>query len=116
MKYTVKFRADSDKLPGIEGEVVINLLKKKERMQLIADMGYELNEAGEVATKGKSFSELDEFLTQKLNEQVESVSLLHTESEMEFNSLEDLEYFQEGSKLYALLTKVLVNGPSLGNR
>lgn len=89
------------------GGVSMRLLPYHERIALIDQATKGLGEADSVAKAAR--------LAPMLRDAIVKLEVTHTQSKVQFKSLEELEYSEVGSELFGHLLPVLINGAPLKN-
>ena len=97
-----------------EGHVKLALLKHIERLELLKDMQFKINEAGEVDNSSIDGAGYAMRLYSLVKDRVKEVKLKHKSSGEEFDSLDDLEYYNEGMELITEMGSFLIGGLQLG--
>jgi len=96
-----------------KGKVVINVPNFRQRIELIKSMGFKTGSDGTMVPGDDPYESI--FKMQEISaKHIISMEVIHKDSSQEFNSLEELEYYEEGITLISLVGKIILNGPKLG--
>ncbi len=116
IKYSPKARRkldDGSEGPVWSGSVTLKLPNYRDRLRLVKDLNFKVNEKGEVEY-GASMFEAQEKIIGVVETHVENVDLTRVEDGMEFKNIDDLGYDVDGTELINELAFSLINGVRLG--
>lgn len=94
-----------------KGHILIQVPKYKERMKLIKELNMNLDAKGEIALSSDNFETASK-MYDIADKYVKSLSVKRGKEE--FNSIEELEYDQEGSNLILEAANVVLSGIRMG--
>jgi len=109
MKYVPQGTAEKPS-PFI-GHVLLKIPRYRERLAMIKGAGYKTGEDGVGVSDG---IDMMDKLLEGVETHVIGVHLTHKKTSLKFESLEDLECYQEGTELINELGQVLLSGVKLG--
>ena len=97
-----------------EGHISMEVLLHDDRMKILSDLNLEAGSGGEVKLNKDMISQLSKMKTH-VAKYIKEVRLVHIETGTVFNSLADLEYYEEYQEVLNELSGIMLNGVKLGN-
>lgn len=95
-----------------EVTVVLNLLKHAERMKIIKDLNFKVDEKGEAVKNTSDSIDQLEKLTEILKQRCASIHIVCQNKT--YSSFEEIEYFEEYSEIINDLISTLLAGVKMG--
>jgi len=97
-----------------EGYVEMEIVKYQERMKILNDLNMKANSTGEVVLNKDMIDQLDK-MREYVLKYIRKFAIVHKDSGTEFNSLEELEFYEEYQEVLNSLSGLMLNGAKLGN-
>lgn len=113
MQYTWKpCESDVEDLKELEGHIVLNVPKYKERMELIKSLKLKVTD-GTIEMGDEQFDSFDKIL-EIVKKRITKIELKY--GDMKFKTLEDLEHYEVFTHITSELWGLIGNGIKLGKK